>query len=154
MGIYRKSNNNCIDRLIQKYRNKNTTYVTKGDLGAKKSYLWLRKGKSLALLMDQKLNEGIPISFLGKPSNTATALAELALRMELDVVPIKFVRKKKYGHEITFLKKLELPDRKLNHKEQVKYLLTKVNSQISFWISNNPEQWLWIHRRWEKKIYF
>ena len=48
MGIYRKSNNVYLDRIIQKYRNKKTNYVPKGDLGAKKSYLWLRKGKGLA----------------------------------------------------------------------------------------------------------
>ena len=50
-------------RIIQKYRNKDTNCVPKGDLGAKKSYLWLRKGNSLALLMDQKLNEDIYVNF-------------------------------------------------------------------------------------------
>ena len=57
-----------------------------------KSFLWLRKGKDLALLMDQKLNEGIDINFLGKPSKTATAIAELAIRLNLDIVPIKLLR--------------------------------------------------------------
>ena len=38
MGIYRKSNNFYLDKIIQKYRNKETNYVPKGDLGAKKSF--------------------------------------------------------------------------------------------------------------------
>ena len=42
--------------------------------------------------MDQKLNEGIDINFLGKPSKTATAIAELAIRMDLDIIPIKLLR--------------------------------------------------------------
>ena len=54
MGIYRKSNNICIDKLIQKYRNKDTVYVPKGDIGAKKSYLWLRKGKKFGLTNGSK----------------------------------------------------------------------------------------------------
>ena len=153
MGIYRKSNNICIDNLIQKYRNKNTTYVPKGDIGAKKSYLWLRKGKSLALLMDQKLNEGISVNFLGKPANTATAIAELAIRMNLDIIPIKLIRKKNYCHEITFLPKLSIPNKKLSHEKKVNYILTRINNNISSWIIKNPEQWLWIHRRWKKNIY-
>ena len=151
MGIYRKSNNNCIENLIQRYRNKDTIYVPKGDIGAKKSYLWLRKGKTLALLMDQKLNEGVAINFLGKPANTATAIAELALRMELDIVPLKLLRNKGYGHEITFLPKLAFPNNKLSHENKVKDILNKINNQLSSWIIKNPEQWLWIHRRWGKK---
>ncbi|MBF96199.1 MAG: hypothetical protein CMJ13_03105 [Pelagibacterales bacterium] len=153
MGIYRKSNNTCIDGLIQKYRNKNTTYVPKGDVGAKKAYLWLRKGKSLALLIDQKLNEGITVNFLGKPSYTATAIAELAIRMDLDIVPIKLLRTKNYGHEITFFPKISPSNKKLNHEKKVKYILTEINKQLSSWIKKNPEQWLWIHRRWKKSIY-
>ena len=152
MGIYRKSNNDCINKLIQKYRNKDTIYVPKGDIGAKKSYLWLRKGKTLALLMDQKLNEGMAVNFLGKPANTATAVAELALRMDLDIVPIRILRKKGYGHEITFLPKLICPNNKLSHENKVKDILKKINNQLSSWIIKNPEQWLWIHRRWGKKI--
>jgi len=153
MGIYRKSNNICIDKLIQKYRNKDTVYVPKGDIGAKKSYLWLRKGKSLALLMDQKLNEGISVNFLGKSAYTATAIAELAIRMDLDIIPIKLLRTKNFGHKITFLEKLPKPKKKLSHEKKVKYILEKVNDHLTSWILKNPEQWLWIHRRWNKKIY-
>ncbi|MDC3023853.1 hypothetical protein OA264_00055 [Alphaproteobacteria bacterium] len=153
MGIYRKSNNHHLDKLIQKYRNKKTTYVPKGDLGAKKSFLWLRKGKDLALLMDQKLNEGIDINFLGKPSKTATAIAELAIRMNLDIVPIKLLRSNKYGHKIIFLEKILYQDKKLNHRKKVEFILKKINNHLSSWIKKNPEQWLWIHRRWEKNLY-
>ena len=118
MGIYRKSNNFYLDKLIQKYRNKKTNYVPKGDLGAKKSFLWLRKGKGLALLMDQKLNEGIDINFLGKPAKTATAIAELAIRMDLDIIPIKLLRKDNNGHKIVFFKKISFGRKKLKHKSK------------------------------------
>lgn len=150
MGIYRKSNNTCIDRLIQRYRNKNTNYVPKGDLGAKKSFLWLRKGKSLALLMDQKLNEGMSVNFLGKPANTATAIAELALRMNLDIIPIKIIRNKNDSHEIYFLKKIKHPNDTLSHEKKVKNILIQINTHLSEWITKDPEQWLWLHRRWKK----
>ena len=152
MGIYRKSNNVYIDRLIQKYRNKKTTYVPKGDLGAKKSFLWLRKGKGLALLMDQKLNEGININFLGKPSKTAPAIAELAIRMDLDIIPVKLKRTDNNGHKITFFEKISYRKQNLQHKHKVKYILKQINNHLSSWIKENPEQWLWIHRRWRKRL--
>ena len=153
MGIYRKSNNFYLNSLIQKYRNKKTTYVPKGDLGAKRSFLWLRRGKGLALLMDQKLNEGIDIDFLGKPSKTATAIAELAIRLNIDIVPIKLLRANNNGHKIIFLKKIIYQDKKLKHEQKVELILKKINSHLSSWIKKNPEQWLWIHRRWKKSLY-
>ena len=153
MGIYRKSNNFYLDKIIQKYRNKETNYVPKGDLGAKKSFLWLRKGKGLALLMDQKLNEGIDIDFLGKPSKTATAIAELAIRMDLDIIPIKLLRTNNNGHKVIFYKKVSFNREKLSHNQKVRFILRKVNDHLSDWIKKNPEQWLWIHRRWKKDLY-
>ena len=66
----------------------------------------VKKGKSLALLMDQKLNEGLSIDFLGKPANTASFIADIAIRMNLDIVPIKFSRDINDHNIITFYKKL------------------------------------------------
>ena len=150
--IYRKSNNKAVDLLVQNIRKDFAQYVPKGDSGAKKSYLWLRKGGSLAMLMDQKLNEGRKINFLGKPAFTATAIAELALRMELDVVPLK-IKKENNMFKIDFLNELKLPNKNLPHKKKVDNVLEQVNSLMSSWILESPEQWLWIHRRWEKENY-
>ncbi len=152
MGIYRKSNNLYLDKFIQKYRNQNTVYVPKGDLGAKKSFLWLRKGKALALLMDQKLNEGVNVEFLGKPARTATAIAELAVRMNLDIVPIKLLRINN-GHQIFFFNKISYENNKLKKNQKVSLILKEINNHLSSWIKENPEQWLWIHRRWDKSLY-
>ena len=139
--------------MIQNIREKNGTYAPKGDIGAKKSFLWLRKGKSLALLMDQKLNEGPAIEFLGKPANTASFIAEIAIRMNLDIVPIKFSRNIKNQNTITFYEKINMPQNYLNKNKKIKFILKQINNTISQWILNQPENWLWIHRRWQKDLY-
>ena len=150
MGIYRKSNNVYLDKLIQKYKNK-TNYVPKGDLGAKESFLWLRKEKD-CLLMDQNLmKEQILIS--QETSKTATAIAELAIRMNLDIIPIKLLRTNNNGHKVIFYKKISFNREKLSHNQKVRFILRKVNDHLSDWIKKNPEQWLWIHRRWKKELY-
>ena len=151
--LYRKSNNKLIEFLIQRIRSSNGKYAPKGDIGAKKSFLWLRNGKCLALLNDQKLNEGPLINFLNKPAPTASFIAELALRMELDIIPIKFQRTSGFESSITFMKNIRIPAKNLKHSEKVKKVLEEVNDVISSWILEKPDQWLWIHRRWSKKIY-
>ena len=151
--IYRKSNNKFIEFIIQSIRKKNGNYAPKGDIGAKKSFLWLRKGKSLALLMDQKLNEGPCIEFLGKPAYTASFIAEIALRMNVDIVPIKFSRDVNNKNIITFYKKINMPQNNLSKNKKINLILKNINKTMSQWIIDQPENWLWIHRRWQKDMY-
>ena len=151
--LYRKSNNKLVEYLLQNIRAPNGTYVPKGDIGAKKSFLWLRKGKSLAMLMDQKLNEGPSVNFLGKPASTASFIAEMAIRMKLDIIPIKFSRNKKNQNIITFYNKTISPKNNLTREKKIEFILNQVNNTMSEWIKTQPEYWLWIHRRWAKELY-
>ena len=151
--LYRKSNNKFVEYLLQNIRTSNGNYAPKGDIGAKKSFLWLRKGKSLAMLMDQKLNEGPSVNFLGKPASTASFIAEMAIRMQLDIIPIKFSRNKKNQNIITFYKKTISPDNNLTKEKKIEFILNQVNNTMSHWIKAQPEYWLWIHRRWSKDLY-
>ena len=151
--LYRKSNNKLVEYLLQNIRAPNATYAPKGDMGAKKSFLWLRKGKSLAVLMDQKLNEGPSVNFLGKPASTASFIAEMAIRMKLDIIPIKFSRNKKNQNIITFYNKTISPKNNLTREKKVEFILNQVNNTMSEWIKAQPEYWLWIHRRWAKDLY-
>ena len=151
--LYRKSNNKFVEYLLQSVRASNGNYAPKGDIGAKKSFLWLRKGKSLAILMDQKLNEGPSVNFLGKPAPTASFIAEMAIRMKLDIIPIKFSRNKKNQNIITFYKKTNSPKNNLTREKKIEFILNQVNNTMSEWIKTQPEFWLWIHRRWSKDLY-
>ena len=63
--------------------------------------------------------------FLGKPSKTATAIAELAIRINLDIVPIKLLRINNNGHKIVFLKKFLMIEKKLKHKQKVQVYIKK-----------------------------
>ena len=151
--LYRKSNNRFVEYLLQNIRASNASYAPKGDIGAKKSFLWLRKGKSLAMLMDQKLNEGPLVDFLGRPASTASFIAEMAIRMKLDIIPIKFSRNKKNQNVITFYNKTIFPKNNLSKEKKIEFILKQINNTMSEWIKAQPEYWLWIHRRWAKDLY-
>ena len=103
--------------------------------------------------MDQKLNEGPSIEFLGKPAYTASFIAEIALRMNVDIVPIKFSRDINNKNIITFYKKINMPQNNLSKNEKINLILKNINKTMSQWIIDQPENWLWIHRRWQKDMY-
>ncbi len=151
--IYRRSNNIFLEKIIQSMRKNIADYAPKGSYGAKKIFSTLKKGNSIAILIDQKLNEGIPVDFLGIPAHTAPAIAQLAIKYKLDLVPVRFERKAAMKFKITYYKPLKFPPINLSHEKKIYYLLKSINNTISQWIIDKPEQWLWIHRRWPNKYY-
>ena len=51
--------------------------------------------------------EDFRIEFLGKKANTASFIADIALKMDLDIIPIKIKRESNLKNSITFLNKIE-----------------------------------------------
>ena len=106
-----------------------------------------RGGGHLAMLVDQKMNDGIAVPFFGRPAMTAPALAELALRFDCPVVAARVVRLK--GARFRLI--AEPPMRFEKTGDQARDVLaamTWVNSRIEEWVRETPEQWLWLHNRW------
>jgi len=149
-SIYRHANNPYTDKIIQNLRKGICFYAPKGPIGANRLFKTLRHKNYAAVLADQKLNEGISIDFLGFPAKTATAIAELSIRLSVPIIPVHVERIKGVKFKYIIEKPIELPDSKLNHKDKVLFILLKINKIIESWIIKKPEQWLWIHNRWEK----
>ena len=147
-SIYRHANNPLNEKIIQRLRKGISFYAPKGPSGAKTLFKVLRKKEFAAVLADQKLNEGVLIDFLGHPAKTATAIAELSLKLSIPVVPIHVQRIKGATFKYIIEKPIINSKKNHNHEEEVLSLLNKINKTIEKWILKCPEQWLWIHNRW------
>ena len=93
------------------------------------------------------MNDGIADPLFGRDAMTAPALAQLALKFDCPVVPIKVERTHGAHFSISVLPPLELPATG-DRQADVKAGMTLVNRIIEGWIRESPEQWLWVHRRW------
>jgi KDO2-lipid IV(A) lauroyltransferase len=146
--VYRAANQPVLERLVQLGRSGMTdNLVPKGSAGARQMIAILNDGGHLGMLVDQKMNDGIAVEFFGRDAMTAPALAQLALRFDCPVVPIKVERTHGAHFSISVLPPLELPATG-DRQADVKAGMTLVNRIIEGWIRENPEQWLWVHRRW------
>jgi KDO2-lipid IV(A) lauroyltransferase len=145
--IYRAPNNPLVDRLIARCRGDRGQYIPKGAPAARRAFSALYRGEHLTMLADQKLNEGIPVPFFGRPAMTATALALLALRFECDVLPARVERLHEARFRLTVFPPLPLP-RTGNRRANVAALTATVTAVLESWIRDRPEEWLWVHRRW------
>ena len=145
LSIFRKPNNPIVNSLI-KYLRSNLPMAPKGKEGAKELIRSLRKGTSIGLVIDQKMNDGIKVPFFNKPAMTSDALAQLCLKIKSLVVPVEVERIKNTKFKITFHEPLKIT--KNGEKKTPLQIMTEVNFILEKWIRKNPGQWLWLHRRW------
>ena len=145
LSIFRRPNNPFINFLI-KYIRSNLPMAPKGKEGARQLIYSLKKGRSIGLVIDQKMNDGIEVPFFNKPAMTSDALAQLCLRIKSLVIPVQVERMKNTNFKITFHNPLKIT--KNGQKKTPLEIMTEVNLIMEKWIRKNPGQWLWLHRRW------
>lgn len=144
-AVYRAANNPWIDRMIRNLRV--GRLHPKGAQGARLAVAGLKAGRPLALLVDQKMNDGIEVPFFGRPAMTAPALVDLARRYGLPAYPARIERLDGARFRITVAPALRFeagPDR---HADLAAGM-ARVNALLETWIRERPGQWLWLHRRW------
>ena len=145
--IYRAANNPLVDRMITRFRGTGGELIPKGTVAARRALAVLRRGAHLTMLADQKMNDGIPVPFFGRPVMTSSALASLALRFDCDVLPARVERLGGAHFRLTVFPPLPLP-RSGDHHADVAAVMAQVNQILEGWVRDRPEQWFWLHRRW------
>jgi KDO2-lipid IV(A) lauroyltransferase len=144
--IYRAPNNIWVDRLLRRLRDSPKLF-RKGQEGARAVFALLRQGGHAAMLIDQKMNDGVPVSFFGRDAMTAPAIAQFALRLGCALAPVRTERLRGARFRITVYPPLTLPTLGERAKNELA-VMTEINAIIEGWVRARPEQWLWIHRRW------
>lgn len=144
-AVYRKNNNPFYERLFLKsIKYGGLPIIARGGKGNINMIRHLKKGGFFALLVDQDSHSGKQIKFLGQDARTTTAPAEMALRYDLPLVPVFAVRQAN-GQNI----KLEYEEA-IIHTDAIT-MTNEINDRISARIQKNPEQWYWLHNRWNKE---
>lgn len=149
----RAPNNPLIDRVVSTIRGTGGARIlAKGARGALGAIDVMRRNGYLAVLIDQKQNRGVPVTFFGHDAMTAIAPARLALRFKAVVLLCRTERLKGARYRITCSDPLELPDSGDPEADSIE-LTRRITAEVERWIREKPEDWLWLHRRWPKALY-
>ncbi len=155
-SMYRSAQNPRVDRLVIGLRRRavgqDVPMFPKGATGARGALAHLNRGGYLAMLMDQKMNDGIPARFFGREAMTAPALAALALRLRCPVIPVHVERVGPARFRLVCEALMELPSSG-DRQADIAAVTQRVNDWLETWIRERPEEWLWLHRRWGKEAY-
>jgi Kdo2-lipid IVA lauroyltransferase/acyltransferase len=148
--VYRAPNNRIINWLIHLVRRlPEDKQIPKGAEGARMAITILKAGGEIGMLVDQKMNDGISAPFFGHEAMSPPAVAQLGLRYNCTVVPVRLERTNGCHFRLTFLPPMELIRTGDRHADALAMMI-RVNEMLEDWIRARPEQWLWLHQRWPK----
>ncbi|MHB1303534.1 MAG: lysophospholipid acyltransferase family protein [Acidiphilium sp.] len=151
--MYRAASNAAVDEIILDLRRRSAEgdvpMFAKGAPGAASAYKYLARGGHLAMLSDQRLDNGIPVPLFGQMAMTAPAMATFALRFRCPVLPIRVLRIGPARLAFECEPPMALPDSG-DREADIRALTTEMNRILERWIRDAPGSWLWLHRRWPK----
>ena len=144
--IYRPLNNFFLNPFMEFLRKKSVcrNQIKKGRTGVKEAIQYINNKHSIALMIDQRVSEGERINFFNKKALTTTLPGQLALKFNLDIVPIFIERKNKKS----FTMKVYEPIKPSILKNKIE-VAEKLNKVLENMIIKNPNQWIWTHNRWK-----
>ncbi len=145
-AIYRPLNNVFLNKTMEEIREnficKNQ--IKKGRSGTRQIIENIKKGNSVALMIDQRVREGIKINFFGKPASTTTIPAQLIKKYKCDLVPIYIERRKN-----NYFKMFVSEPIKIGNNKSIKEITEHLNKILEKMILKNIDQWIWTHDRWK-----
>jgi KDO2-lipid IV(A) lauroyltransferase len=151
--LARRIDNPLVERMIERTRTRFGNRSIDKRAAARPMLRTLGAGGTLGILVDLNTHphEGVFVDYFGIPASTTTSLATLALRTDATVLPIFAPWDEERGR---FLLRIDPPVRITKTGEQeedVRALTAEVTAVIEKYVRRYPEQWLWIHKRWNTR---
>ncbi|HET9530666.1 MAG TPA: lysophospholipid acyltransferase family protein [Blastocatellia bacterium] len=151
--LARPLDNPRLNRLVNSYRELSGNRTIDKNRSVRAVLEVLRRGGDVGLLIDVNVlvDQGVFVDFFGIPACSTTGLAVFALRSEAPVVPGFLIwdeRLKK--HRLRFDPEIPLI-RTGDFKEEVRLNTGRFTKVIEEYARRYPDQWLWVHRRWNTR---
>ena len=146
-AIYRPLNNKYLNNNMEFIR-KNficKKQIKKGRSGSRELIKNFKNGSSIALMIDQRVREGISVPFFNKFASTTTIPAQLVKKYNCEIVPIYIERIDKIFFKMHVSKPINF-----QKDNNISNITLKLNQILEKMILKNVDQWIWTHNRWKK----
>jgi len=145
-AIYRPLNNIFLNKIMERIRKKYICrYQIKKGIGGLKKLISLKKNNfSTALMIDQRVSEGMLSNFFNQSALTTTIPGQLIKRFNIDVVPVYIERINGLKFKLTINKPINFTT-----DNSIKNITDELNEILEKMILKRPEHWIWSHNRWK-----
>ncbi|MEN3351092.1 MAG: Kdo2-lipid lauroyltransferase/acyltransferase [Bradyrhizobium sp.] len=146
--LFRRPNIEAADRAIERIRSvKMGTLVPAGRDAPLKLAQALQRGQHVAMLVDQYLTNGVPVTFFGRKTTANPTLARLRRQIDCPIHGTRIIRLSdgRFRGEVSEEVK---PVFDASGDIDIQGTMQAVTDVVEGWVREYPDQWLWLHRRW------
>jgi len=145
-AIYRPLNNMFLNLVMEKIRKRYIckTQIKKGIGGLKQLLNFNYEGYSTALMIDQRVSQGIKSNFFNEKAFTTTIPAQLVKKFKIPIVPIFIERYEGIKFKMTVHKPIYFSD-----EQTIEDITSQLNEILEKMILSDPNYWIWSHNRWK-----
>jgi KDO2-lipid IV(A) lauroyltransferase len=149
-GIYTPLQNPWLDRMLYRARTDIGCGLLPREGGIRAVVQEIGKGRSIGLLVDQRVDSGEPVPFFGRDMLTSVTPARLALRYGCDLIPLRVERTAAARFRVTFYPAITAPENAPDRNRKILLMTRQINKLFEKWITEQPHEWLCSKRRWAK----
>lgn len=147
-AVFRAPNNPAVNRVIHAIRSEVMGGLQAAQQGgAFTMHAALERGAHLGMLIDQHFTRGVPVTFFGRRAMTNPIMAKFAAHIDCPVHGVRVIRLPGRRFRLELTPPLALP-RNSDGVVSVADAMQAMTEVVEGWVRENPEQWLWMHRRW------
>ena len=145
-AIYRPLNNIFLNKIMERIRKKYicNNQIKKGIGGLKELIKLNNEGYSTALMIDQRVSQGIKSNFFNEKAFTTTVPAQLVKKFNIPVVPIFIERYEGIKFKMKVFKPVHF-----SVEDTIENITADLNKILEKMILDNPNNWIWSHNRWK-----
>ena len=145
-AVYRPLNNKFLNFIMERIRKKYIckNQIKKGISGTKQLLSFFKKKTSIALMIDQRVSQGVKSNFFNHEALTTTIPAQFVKKFKCKVVPIYIERVENIKFKLTIHAPLVY-----SNNESIDSITLDLNRFLEKLILKNPDQWIWSHNRWK-----
>lgn len=151
--LVRRIDNPLVEDFVDAMRTQFGSVTLDKTKSARTMFRVLRKGKLLGILADLNVQEkeGVFVDFFGIPASTTTSIAKLALATNAAVLPAFAVWEESKSKYVVYLEPPVEYEKTEDADRDILVLTQKITNVVEKYIRKYPEQWLWIHKRWNTR---
>lgn len=151
--LVRRIDNPLVEEFVDSIRTRfGAVTIGKREAG-RNLFTILQNGGLLGILADLNAQhkDGVFVDFFGVPACTTASIAKIALRTGAAVLPAFAVWEEDKGRYVVYIEpKIEIEPSGSN-QEDIHQLTQRITEVVEKYVRKYPDQWLWIHKRWNTR---
>ncbi|HSH28822.1 MAG TPA: lysophospholipid acyltransferase family protein [Thiohalobacter sp.] len=152
VALYSPLANPWLEKLLRRSRQALGCELISRDASMRPFVQALKQGRSVAMIMDRRIDQGTPIPFFGADKPSSTLAARLALKFDCPLVPVRIERCDGPHFRVTFLPPLQSAAADTDQEAQARDLTRQIHGHFEQWITQRPGDWFCSKKIWSSAI--